>query len=63
MQPDMSDKLQERLKEILQVNNEMIKSNDEVIGGPEGENGENALSFADNIMDKNFQEEMEYLAS
>ncbi len=32
-------------------------------GGGDVENGETALQFADNIIDKNFQEEMEYLAS
>ena len=58
MQPDMTEKLQERLREIIQLNNEQMKGTEEPVAGEDGqganEEADATVQFTDNMIDKNF---------
>ena len=62
----MGEKLHERLKEVLKVNNSQVNSANEVNAKADGSKKgmvDGTAGLPENLLDKNFHEEMEYLAS
>lgn len=60
----MGEKLHERLKEVLKVNNNQVNNVEQnaMAGGGQLGGIDGTAGLPDNLLDKNLQEEMDYLS-
>ena len=58
----MGEKLHERLKEVLKVNNNQVNNVDSTAAGGHSNGIDGTVGLPENLLDKNLQEEMDYLS-